>query len=351
MGKALEWLGSAGCESLAGQILHDARRKGKRLWAPCPFHGGASHTAFHYEADKDIFYCHKCGATGDLIELYACLRCPGQDRGESFKAFAKEYGPPPDPEKLRQWQKRRQGQRDLSFEKKFSFTPAAPVFPHLEWQSRAAGFAGHSRDRLMKNTDALAWLAGRGISLDVAERCCLGWNDKFKSFPAKAWGLPEADAKIYLSPGLVIPVFQGARAQPLKIKIRRFGKIEKGPRYYLVKGSSTGMAVYGRGPKVMIVEGELDCVLLWGLAEKRRDWTFIATGGCSFRPDSELHARLSKASAIAVSFDNDEAGRKSFEEFWRKAYPQARPWPVPFGKDPGEAFQGGVDLSVWLDSF
>lgn len=350
MGKALEWLGEGGCESLFGQIVNDVQKKGRRLWAPCPIHGGTSHTAFHYEAAKDMYFCHKCGATGDLIELYAALRCHGQDKAESFKAFAREYGPPPDPEKYKEWLKRqKRGARPVEGEKKFSFTPSAPVVPPMEWQARAAAFVSHSCERLTDNADALAWLAGRGISQNLARQCCLGWNDKFKSFPASAWGLDLPDAKIYLSPGLVIPVFQGENL--LKIKIRRFGEITKGPRYFLVQGSSTGLALYGRGPRVMIVEGELDAVLLWGLAERRRDWTFIATGGNRFRPDSALHERLLATEHLAVSFDNDEAGRTSFEEFWRQAYPQARPWPISVGKDPGEAFQAGVDLGVWLESF
>lgn len=34
--------------------------------------------------------------------------------------------------------------------------------------------------------------------------------------------------------------------------------------------------------------------------------------------------------------------------WWRDRYPQAKLWPVPAGKDPGEAFAKGVDIREWL---
>jgi len=57
---------------------------------------------------------------------------------------------------------------------------------------------------------------------------------------------------------------------------------------------------------------------------------------------------ISGAQIILYALDFDEAGKKAFL-FWQSTYSQLKPWPVPKGKSPGDAFNDyGVDLRNWI---
>ncbi len=63
--------------------------------------------------------------------------------------------------------------------------------------------------------------------------------------------------------------------------------------------------------------------------------------------DNLLFQKLYNIKLIAMDFD--EAGAKGLS-FWLKNYERAKDWPVPAGKDPGDAFALGVDLALWLQA-
>lgn len=42
------------------------RRRGRNLWAPCPFHQEKT-PSFKVSVDKQLFYCFSCGQGGDVI--------------------------------------------------------------------------------------------------------------------------------------------------------------------------------------------------------------------------------------------------------------------------------------------
>ncbi len=56
---------------------------------------------------------------------------------------------------------------------------------------------------------------------------------------------------------------------------------------------------------------------------------------------------------MVKNFDQaDEKGRRPGRDgsaWWKKNYRQARRWPVPEGKDPGEAAASGVDFLTWIN--
>ncbi|MDD5476381.1 MAG: hypothetical protein PHU03_07715, partial [Syntrophales bacterium] len=53
---------------------------------------------------------------------------------------------------------------------------------------------------------------------------------------------------------------------------------------------------------------------------------------------------------ILNALDYDDAGGKEAWHFWPEAYgkKKVKRWPVPEGKDPGEAYQAGVNLRAWI---
>ena len=98
----------------------------------------------------------------------------------------------------------------------------------------------------------------------------------------------------------------------------------------------------------VIVESELDGILL-----NQEAWDqigVIALGSVSIRPDLDTHERLIKSKLILVSLDFDQAGAKRSRQWWLKVYPQAKRWPVPVGKDPGEAYQQKLNLRKWIEA-
>lgn len=67
----------------------DLRPMGTRFVAPCPFHQETK-PSFSINAEKGLFYCFGCQASGDLIDFYAQIN--GLDFHESVMQLANEAG-------------------------------------------------------------------------------------------------------------------------------------------------------------------------------------------------------------------------------------------------------------------
>lgn len=366
VGKALEWLGEAGCRSVFAELLAVDSRKSNatRLWACCPFHQERT-PSFSYRPDKDKFHCFGCRQSGDLIDLFEHLN--GYSEGDGFMDFRARFAP--------------SGQLDPRRESK----PARPSGPPPwapgpvkevpgSWTDRAESFVTHSQERLAANAEALEWLAGRGITAETARLCRLGWNDKDKYPPRSHWGLPKEfnqkgrELKIWLPEGLVIPWARNGRI--VKIKIRR-PHPENGPasmaevKYYGVRGNAGCFSIYGR-PKpgfpvvVVVVESELDGVLLW--QELRHFGVVIMASPAGSKPDVAETELLHNADLVLIALDVARAELSEGEKE-EKAGPMASAWflehfpnairrPVPpsMGKDHGEAVAAGLSMRDWFEA-
>jgi hypothetical protein len=95
----------------------------------------------------------------------------------------------------------------------------------------------------------------------------------------------------------------------------------------------------------VIVETELDGFMLDRFAGDMVG--ILALGSVAVRPDRLAHAAMANSLCILNSLDYDAAGAKAIA-WWVQNYKQHRRWPVPVGKDPGDAFAAGVDLREWL---
>jgi hypothetical protein len=102
----------------------------------------------------------------------------------------------------------------------------------------------------------------------------------------------------------------------------------------------------------VVVESELDAMAVHHACGGEAGALSVLS--VSGKPDAAAHGALSRAARIlvALDFDQDKSdgsnpGAAAWP-WWESAYPQARLWPVPDGKDPGEAFQRGVDLRAWV---
>ena len=70
-------------------------------------------------------------------------------------------------------------------------------------------------------------------------------------------------------------------------------------------------------------------------------------GSVSAKPDAATFSILRGSLQILNALDYDVAGAKAMA-WWTDQFPQCDRWPVPQGKDPGEAIKMGIDLNSWI---
>ena len=212
---------------------------------------------------------------------------------------------------------------------------------------------------MLENKHRLSWLKKRGIAKDTVRRFRLGWNPgkdgEDRLFrPRETWGLKtivkENGRKkvLWLPIGLVIPYFQGDQIR--RIRIRRPKKYLKKikSKYYILPGSVMDCMLTRPGSRAyMVIESELDAILCD--QEAGDICGAVALGSSSAKPDVGAAQELAAAALILLALDYDMAGAKAIS-WWQEQYPQVERWPAPEGKDPGEAYQEGVDIAAWIRS-
>ena len=319
------------------QLRKASGTNGGEWQGPCPDCGGTDrfHVWPEQNEGKGGYWCRRCERTGDNIQFLrdfegltfqgACgrLNISVPERPESRSA------PQVKPE----------------------FIPESHLPPAELWLQKAEKLVTWAQEMLAQNADVLTWLAERGIDREASVRFRLGWNpgengnDLYR--PRKAWGLPEIprdDGRpkaLWIPRGLVIPyIIDGIIC---RIRVRR---PEGEPRYYVLPGSSMATMVIGRDRRAfVIVESELDAIAI--AARDSSLYGVVALGSASAKPDAETCESLHKALKLLNALDYDAAGLKAMK-WWVEQFERCAPWPVPRGKDPGEAFKMGTDLDDWI---
>lgn len=330
---------------------------------PCPGCGGDDR--FHVwpteNEGKGGYWCRGCGKTGDNIQFLRDFE------GMTFKDACAELNIDL-PERPGSTHSRPSGGALRPSEplKRPEFQPEKHIPPADLWQEKAERFVLWAEKNLQDNVDAIAWLAERGISAETAANFRIGWNQGEKVAitdahaphhkdiyrPRKSWGLPEVlkdDGKpkaLWIPRGLVIPYIIDRVVY--RIRIRR---PEGEPRYYVIPGSAMPTMIIGRERRAfVVVESELDaiaCAAACPLAGA------VALGSVATKPDAETFAILQGALQIlnALDYGDVGGGAKAAEKamtWWREQFPRCDRWPVPNGKDPGEAVRLGTDLNQWI---
>lgn len=321
-------------------------KSGPEFWSPCPGCGGDDR--FHVWPDEKkngAYWCRQCGKWGDDVQFRVDFM--GMQYPEAFDAAGRE--------------KPLNYQRPKPRQKKPEFQPTVIADPDGAWQIRAAKLVDESHAALLDSPKGLAWLAdraNRGINLESVKRFKLGAvsgengrNCRYRS--RRAWGLPEIlrdDGRpkaLWIPRGLLIPHIVDGRVQ--RIRIRRPDvdvQSKKDIRYYVLPGSAMAPMCIGTDQRAAaVVEAELDAILV---AQEAGDLvTAVALGSSSARPDRVTWSVLQRALCVLVSMDFDVAGAKAWQ-WWQEQFPRACRWPVPSGKDPGEAYAAGVDIHAWI---
>ena len=325
--------------------------KGGEYHSPCPGCGGDDrfHVWPEENSGEGSWWCRQCGKGGDAIQFL--IDFEGMTYPEACKYLGRE---PRDMPKNQgpKWKANGTGGKVM-------WKPEPDQGPPPEeWMEKARKFVFWSFENLMNMKDGegvKGWLAKRGITEPAIKHFWLGWNpgqdgkDIFR--PRESWGLPTEikengqKKKLWLPIGLVIPLLVDQRIHRLRIR-RETGE----PRYYVIPGSSMNCLVTG-GAGCMaytVVESELDAVMLHYAVKLPGVTTGgIALGNSSRKPDAKTAALLRNASVILNALDYDKSGADQ-GQWWTENFPRTIRWPAPVGKDPGEAYEQGMDMAGWI---
>lgn len=335
--------------------------KGGEYVGPCPVKStcnGAGDDRFHIWPEQDdhgTWWCRICGKGGDAIQFL--IEVEGKSFLEACSIVGKEA---PEQQEYRTPAPKRKPEE--------SWRPTAPASPADKWLEHAEKFVDFAHEQLLAAGDGpgtpLEYLAGRGISRAAAVKHRLGWNpgekgnDMYRA--REGWGLETVlkeggkKRKLWLPIGLVIPFPATGMLRRIRIRIPEGRRPEnfKTP-YYVVPGSAMDTFTINPSARAFfIVEAELDGILI---DDKAGDLTGVmAMGNNSAKPTAEAHQLLTESMHIANALDydlqtdsNDNPGGVAWL-WWKRQFAQAERWPVPVGKDPGDAFKGGVDIRAWV---
>lgn len=341
---------------------------GGEYHSPCPACGGKDR--FHCWPDRvstnsqgavGVWGCRGCDDSGDIISFM--VKYDGLSFVDACKQLCLDL--PQNDYKPVSLKPRQQAA---------VFTPPQHVLPPSLWIEKNTALVQHAHQALLQTPDQLAWLAARGIDADAVRRFSLGWlvgdgkrKEMFYTRPLAAWGLPVEEEvkkgvmtikKLFKFPrGLVIPRLNTS-GQCIGLRIRRTNPdcaaFAPDTRYMAFRGAKAlPLLVLPQGraieqTTIVVVESELDAILIATTSSRLG----LPVGALAIlsntgRPDAATHTLCTQAARLLIAMDFDDAGAKGLH-FWLSTYHRAKDWPVPAGKDPGEAYVAGVDIGIWL---
>lgn len=356
---------------------------------PCPVCGGKDR--FHFWPERPstgnctvpgVWGCRVCDKSGDAISFVMFAE------GLSFKDACKRLDQKiePDAYKAARLPKSEQEKERLQI-------VPNPEFPPAPWMEKNAKLVEHTHQRLLQNSEQLAWLASRGIGEGAVRRFRLGWlpgelvkkTGQVKLWYTRArsaWGIePEEEKnrdgtktlkKSFSFPaGLTIPRFGSldgaevvtslrirrpdAHRTPDNLPKRKYMVFKGAPVRPLLIAPSRGLGQFAPPYGLLVVEAELDAILVAEVARVSGiNCGALALCSNNARPDEAAHQACARATRllICLDFDPEGSGGKAYTDKalakWLNTYPRAHDWPPSQGKDPGEAYALGVNLTAWL---
>ena len=353
-------------------------KNGGEYRGPCPICGGeAKSTKFCLwplaPKTKDrggSFICYGCGLHGDGIEFLrkflglgfkeACARVGKKIDDGEYGARAKVQ---------RQKERLLAPEAEVAMKEPRHIPPirlyGQDVLDQALYQRRLSDFSAWCHTKLLFDDDVKAYLAGRGVPLELCKKYLIGMNpgsdggDIFRN-PAD-WGL-QGSRKLCLPRGITIPWFctGGYTSSFRRVRIRRFDTADgKWPKYHVVRGGAMDTWISRLdAPVYLVVETELDAIMLESVCGDMAG--IIALGSISSKPDETAAEALSRASRVFLCLDYEllEDSKKGAQEalrrtirWWQAACGQILElFPVPVGKDPGEFFEksGPQAVRSWL---
>jgi DNA primase len=298
-----------------------AKRQGRRLLWPCPFHQDR-HPSLEVDPTRKTWRCWVCAIGGDAAELVKRVNIC--DFPAAVKFLADLSGVIPF------------SQARPSRSAPIAAPVRAPARPPEQPTDLPLDEASALVEEAKKTLwgpgggNALAYLRGRRLSDGTIRQAGLGYTPSVM--------IPTKDGdRCFRFSGITIPWRDGARLT--RIKIRR---IDDGKPKYAEAYSDHPLifpdpAVIIPGKPLIICEGEFDCLLL---AQQLPEASVITLGSATARTDPAALSLMLRAPRWFVALDADQAGDSAARKFPARAI-RVRP-PEPY-KDWGEVHAGGVN--------
>lgn len=342
----LDLLGNRGVEAKKA-----ASTGGGEYWSACPGCGG--HDRFHVWPDQNSgmgsYWCRQCEKHGDNIQFlmdFDKKTYPEACRALDVDIKSNEYRTP---KPMSSWMNRTNKDQEtrISDPKK---EKTSSLLSDV-WVEKGGKFVEWAHEKLLADKKQIKWLRDRGINTAFIKKFKLGWNpgkngkDLFRS--RESWGLETViksnnrKKALWFPIGLVIPLIKNGRV--VRVRIRR---PQGEPRYYVIPGSVMDMMFIGQHRRAyVVIESELDAILA---CQEAGDLVgVVGIGSSSAKPDPLLMEMLHQSAVILLLCDYDNAGAK-MATWWEGRFPQSELWLSPKGRDPGEAYQAGVDIRAWI---
>lgn len=310
-----------------------AGTNGGEYAGPCPFCGGDDR--FRVWPEKNRYWCRQCKKSGDSIQFLRDTKSLSYQEACLYLNIEPKVISQSSKPEINSWTPRE-----------------VKTMPEQVWQMRAENFLS-VRKSLPK--DILQWLKNRGLSMQTIKDASLAWNPIDVWLSRESFGLSPLKNEetgnlrtVWLPRGLIIPFFFDRHI--IRIRFRRPDDVKDSyGRYTTISGSADRPMFWKSNTKAYaIVESELDGLLIH--QEAGNLVNIIALGSAQARPDKETYHALSEAEIILLCLDYDEAGTKESWGWWPGYFKQVVRWPCPIGKDPGEAFQKGLDILAWIQA-
>lgn len=315
-------------------VRRTSNSKGGEYHSGCPACGeGVDRFVIWQELDR--YWCRRCNVSGDGIQF--CRDYFGMDYSAACVRVGKVSS---------------HSHINKQIQHSVDFKPKSLPIPSRQWNNKANIFVQTVHKYLIKDPQLLNRDKNRGLNKCSIEKFQLGWNPTTTFEGREAWGISNSHCEVgskwmCLPKGIVIPCYRDKTLIRVKVRRHDWHSNDKYPKYYMLPGGMSCPVIFGNTTlSIILVEAELDAMLVQQVAEDI--CCCIALGGVSMKPDPFVDNVLRKACTILYSLDFDNAGKDAFY-FWKKTYSQLKPWPVPEGKSPGEAFiEHGINLRDWV---
>jgi DNA primase len=291
------------------------KRKGRNLWACCPFHDEKS-PSFSVAPDKGIYKCFGCGKAGDAINFV--MEVDSLSFTDAVKQLAQKYGielpeEEPEPQELQEHQEKESLYIVLKF--------AADYFQQLLTEHPEGKSIGYSYLKERGFPDAIIKKFELGYSVDAWDGLLKAATDKGYSTDLleKAGLIIRKDDKTYdRFRGRVIFPIHHPSGKPIAFGARQLKTDKKQPKYInspetpvyhksnVLYGMHLAKKLIRQHDNCYLVEGYTDVISLHLCGIEN----VVASSGTSLTTEQiRLISRYSRH--ITVLYDGDPAGMKA----------------------------------------
>jgi 5S rRNA maturation endonuclease (ribonuclease M5) len=264
------------------------RKEGNKWMGSCPFHKDAVSSFVVYEKDM-LSHCFAgCGSFNVIQVVEKADGISFRDAVDKVKSIV-GAGPS------------KYAEQAAAVDRVFK--PAVPDAAKSYKVFSLQEYAVYERN-LANSKEAQAWLAGRGISLETAQRLHTGFRQDVKGLAG------EKNADISAGGWICFPTVSGATVTSIKYRSIRTKGFCKQPGMATDLYNADCIDPFS---DVLVVEGEVDALTLESAGYRA---VSIASASTTLTPEQK--DKLMSANRVILAGDNDDPGRAAMTKLWNQ---------------------------------